>query len=239
MDNYFATTMQPQKKKADVFAMVVGAILALGFLLSTILSTVGFFMDLEYYIDCFKFEYGFNFEGLIDAIFNPTTSLFEIFGLFLLALYCGIALIMKGKKLRAFFILGFVALFLSYSWWVIDELAYLIRNASWMFEYGAADVLYDVFWLLFYIFTGASAFMGIICGIFKKKAPSAVFGIIGAILSVLALCSYICARFYPMIMKFDWWGYDLVPFIVFTVATIVSLVSITGVFLFLRPTKKQ
>ena len=130
MDNNAVNTTP--KKKADIFSIVVGVILALGFALSVLLGTISFFGDLGYFIDNFKFEYGFNFESLMQAFFAPATMLLTILAGVLFLAYSALTAVLKGKKINALLIFASVALLLAFLGNAFMDLVYLIPNFKWI-----------------------------------------------------------------------------------------------------------
>ncbi len=234
MDNNAVNTTP--KKKTDILSIVVGAVLALGFLLSVFLGTISFFGDLGYFIDNFKFEYGFNFQSLIQAFFAPASMLLTILAGVLFLAYSALTVVLKGKKINALLVFASVALLLAFLGNAFMDLIFLIPSFKWIvienfFYWGWEQVLWlvmDSSWCL-------AAVLGIVCGILKKKVPSLIFGIAGALAGVCALVSYLVLRIPPM---FQGYVYSWPLFIMYTLFYISLNVSVIGTLILLRPVKK-
>lgn len=242
MDNNIACTAPEAKKKADVFAMVAGAILALGFLPVLFYQLPSFINGLETcYFYLMLMVTGNNLETLgypswqVRTVFSTTASCgFICLGLLIFITYSVLSVCLKGKKIRALFICGFVAVLLGNVCDAFNNIWLLLMNIRWIF--GSMEMMRLIMRVMPGVLMCVAAIMGIICGMFNKKGPSVTFGILGSVSALSAFAASIGFR----ILEVVGFGYAMNISLLLSMAFVFAFyILVAGVLLFLRPVNKK
>ena len=225
------------ERKTSTREMVAGIVTTVAFVIMFISGIAGIVDIIGFLIELSKNEFPSMGSMIVSQIPAILLSLASMLASILLTAYCGLNVILKGKRIRALYVAGFVILMLVFAFSILSNLISLIFNVTngWVDWYFVVTICFNI---LMNALASLACLFSIIAGFVKKPKAVKAATAIAVILFVLGAALAFVQGGLVIIHGADFLSvlknvFGTVPY------QIVRLVAYAGTLIFLRPVKKQ
>lgn len=223
-------------KKSNVPVIVAGVVTSIAFVIMIFMGIKGIFDNVRNIYETIKYLDDYTFEIIMLRIPSILLSLAAILSTVILAVYCALTAIRKGKKVKSLYIAGFVIVMLVSVFSAFSTLFNLISamTQGWYpWHYTAAMIVSIVSSAL----TTLAFLLAAIAGFVKKPKASRIIGIVAVVLIVI--CALLVLVNNGLNLFYVKGFFNILKIFVPTaLGQLVRIVAFAGTILLLRPVKE-
>lgn len=225
-----------QTKKSNVPVIVAGVVTSIAFVIMIFMGIKGIFDNVRNIYETIKYLDDYASKIIMLRIPSILLSLAAILSTVILAVYCALTAIRKGKKVKSLYIAGFVIAMLVSVFSVFSTLFNLISAMTqglYSWHYTAAMIVSIVSSAL----TTLAFLLAAITGFVKKPKASRIIGIVAVVLIVI--CALLVLVNNGLNLFYVKGFFNILKIFVPTaLGQLVRIVAFAGTILLLRPVKE-
>lgn len=222
-----------QTQKPDVRSMVVGALTTIAFVIIIISGIAGIAGSIGNIIESTQNPYMNTGRLVMNSIPSILTTSVGILAYILLTAYCGLSVVLKGKRIKGLYVAGFAIL----------AIIGIIAPFTTIFSFFAggfftfASIVVKVLSIGTDFLSFIAFLLAVIAAFVKKPKASRVMGIVAVVLFVIGLIVDFLSVGY-MILIGNVFIHAVIEILLDILMMLVQTVAVAGTILFLNPAKK-